>query len=509
MGIFKQFLSTDVTVVPFIVNKSFTFTGFAEITGSGIDFLSGNNIPDYSNPSSSLLTGVINTGSYQKSVFNSIKQLYYTNYLNNNEFILNIFKNKQFVNDNDDIGIDSYYVNSNPISNFYSETIDGYLFCNIFDFSNTTFGPSTTQMWLIQATKKSYYSPFTYNTSTISKQTPPQFITNFSGEMNITLTISKISNIQSKPSKFGIIKNGELVYTSPSYIINNESFSISLDLNVNSGDILKFGIITDESNVVNNPRFSSPIRLILTRKPGSSNILVTNSNKNIIESDKDTNLISRFYNYEDFTNYNILSSNNTNWYNIQASSSRYFPNYEYSRMRVWSIPKELYGDYINPRSTNYRFWTGVSYFSGTDDGDGYLTSLSGIRIGVINYQHGLLMIPISSSNNIISQSAALWTNMSDIHQPTMSFQSTRTIYETQYKCTIRPDEFNFSLNPSLISGSTDGTPYNFVTSSYFSPYVTTVGLYDNNQELLAVAKLAKPLPTSATTDTTILVNIDR
>ena len=128
MGIFKQFLSIDVTVVPFIVNKSFTFTGFAEITGSGIDFLSGNNIPDYSNPSSSLLTGVINTGSYQKSVFNSIKQLYYTNYLNNNEFILNIFKNKQFVNDNDDIGIDSYYVNSNPISNFYSETIDGIYF---------------------------------------------------------------------------------------------------------------------------------------------------------------------------------------------------------------------------------------------------------------------------------------------------------------------------------------------------------------------------------------------
>jgi hypothetical protein len=91
---------------------------------------------------------------------------------------------------------------------------------------------------------------------------------------------------------------------------------------------------------------------------------------------------------------------------------------------------------------------------------------------------------------------------------TCSFQSSRTIFETQYKCTIRPDEFTFSLNPSLISGSTEGTVYSFVTCSYFSPYVTTVGLYDEAQNLLAVGKLSQPLPTSATTDTTILVNID-
>ena len=34
-------------------------------------------------------------------------------------------------------------------------------------------------------------------------------------------------------------------------------------------------------------------------------------------------------------------------------------------------------------------------------------------------------------------------------------------------------------------------------------------MYDNNHNLLAVGKLAKTLPTSRTTDTTILVNIDR
>ena len=54
-----------------------------------------------------------------------------------------------------------------------------------------------------------------------------------------------------------------------------------------------------------------------------------------------------------------------------------------------------------------------------------------------------------------------------------------------------------------------GELYDFATGSFFAPYVTTVGLYDGSYNLLAVGKLAKPLPTSRTTDTTILVNFDK
>ena len=91
----------------------------------------------------------------------------------------------------------------------------------------------------------------------------------------------------------------------------------------------------------------------------------------------------------------------------------------------------------------------------------------------------------------------------------IKFQSTVTIYESQYKCTLRQNEFNFSQNPTLISGSLNsGIIYDFATDSYFTPYITTVGLYNNNYELIAVAKLSQPLPTSAVTDTTILVNLD-
>ena len=92
---------------------------------------------------------------------------------------------------------------------------------------------------------------------------------------------------------------------------------------------------------------------------------------------------------------------------------------------------------------------------------------------------------------------------------TCSFSSSLTIYETQYKCTARENEFNFSQNPSILSGSSNEVLYNFATGSYFTPYVTTIGLYDEFQNLLAVGKLSQPLPLSPVTDTTILVNIDR
>ena len=66
-----------------------------------------------------------------------------------------------------------------------------------------------------------------------------------------------------------------------------------------------------------------------------------------------------------------------------------------------------------------------------------------------------------------------------------------------------------SSNNWFYHTSTSNRPYDFATGSYFSPYVTTIGMYNEQYELLAVGKLAQPLPTSQTTDTTILVNIDR
>ena len=199
---------------------------------------------------------------------------------------------------------------------------------------------------------------------------------------------------------------------------------------------------------------------------------------------------------------------------------KYFPTGSNSVIGVLSIPSRLFGDYIQPNSFNWIAESGSIY----DDGEGNLIlSSTGEICGNIFYYHGIAVL---TSDSVITDTDTYGTgiygtavyslgdanfidNFITSSNTTCSFSSSYSIYETQYKCTLRESEFNFSLNPSLISGSTDGTVYDFVTGSYFSPYVTTVGLYDENQNLLAIGKLSQPLPTSPTTDTTILINLDR
>ena len=49
----------------------------------------------------------------------------------------------------------------------------------------------------------------------------------------------------------------------------------------------------------------------------------------------------------------------------------------------------------------------------------------------------------------------------------------------------------------------------FATGSDFMPYVTTVGIYNDNNELLLVGKFAQPIQMSSVTDTTFVVRYDQ
>lgn len=89
----------------------------------------------------------------------------------------------------------------------------------------------------------------------------------------------------------------------------------------------------------------------------------------------------------------------------------------------------------------------------------------------------------------------------------IGFKNEHIIYENEIRCKIGENEFNISTNPTITTDNS-GSLRDFATSSFFAPYVTTVGLYNERNELLVVAKLAKPLPLSSTTDTTIVVRYD-
>ena len=93
---------------------------------------------------------------------------------------------------------------------------------------------------------------------------------------------------------------------------------------------------------------------------------------------------------------------------------------------------------------------------------------------------------------------------------TFSFKNTHLIFENEFKCTVEEDEFNFTLNPTArkYKSINRGELANFATGSNFKPYVTTIGLYNEEGELLVVGKLAQPVRMSDETDTTFIVRYD-
>jgi hypothetical protein len=206
-----------------------------------------------------------------------------------------------------------------------------------------------------------------------------------------------------------------------------------------------------------------------------------------------------------------------NYLSTTLNPNRYFPTGLGEKIGVISIPSNLFGEYLKPGTV--RISNGTTTF--IDDGEGNMISGS-LKYGDVIYEHGIIILTSNGVSGSFGYGAGVYgsgiyglssidyissfTTGSNI---TCSFESTITLYESQYKCTIRENEFNFTQNPTVVSGSMNsGVIYDFATGSYFSPYVTTVGLYNNNYELIAVGKLAQPLPTSAVTDTTILVNLD-
>jgi hypothetical protein len=216
-----------------------------------------------------------------------------------------------------------------------------------------------------------------------------------------------------------------------------------------------------------------------------------------------------------------VASHSFNYYEqttLFNADYRNLPTQGYSP-NIVSIPRALFGTTIQPGTVALK-WSGRIDFirtSGTfvDDGEGglYLSGSSPKSyIGDIVYPHGIAVITGG-------QYTTVGIN-------TVTFNSSQPIYTYNYHCKIRESECNFTYNPSALSGSlktiydnsrnvystsgsvSDGVLKNNVTGSSFQPYITTVGLYNDANELIAVGKMGQPVPKPANTEMTIIVKID-
>lgn len=76
----------------------------------------------------------------------------------------------------------------------------------------------------------------------------------------------------------------------------------------------------------------------------------------------------------------------------------------------------------------------------------------------------------------------------------LNFKNIHKIYEYEVLCKLKESDFNMTLNPTARVGNNEDSqePKSFVTGSW-TPYITTIGLYNERYQLLAVAKLARPM----------------
>ncbi len=145
--------------------------------------------------------------------------------------------------------------------------------------------------------------------------------------------------------------------------------------------------------------------------------------------------------------------------------------------------------------------------------------------GLIFYQAGVVVLP-ASTDNIGDLDAAQWASNLETREAIMTgstmdafadgmihriqnieFNNTTELNSTIYFCRASHNEFNYSSNATYLTGSKVQVKANDLMMPPRS-YITTVGLYSADNELLAVAKLSEPLRKDPSSEVTLRVRLD-
>ena len=166
---------------------------------------------------------------------------------------------------------------------------------------------------------------------------------------------------------------------------------------------------------------------------------------------------------------------------------------------VISIPQQKYGEGLKMGSVELQYGT----ITVTDDSNSNLIDSASNHKGNVYYDRGLIVL----TKDIVEDTT--------IESFELSYRSTMTIYENEVFLSVNENEFNVSQNPSAYDGTnkiklktiqSTIEPTKFggfgeydysssvdTTGSYLAPFITTIGLYDNELNMVAVCKLPKPI----------------
>lgn len=149
--------------------------------------------------------------------------------------------------------------------------------------------------------------------------------------------------------------------------------------------------------------------------------------------------------------------------------------------------------------------TGTGYSTSSGSYGLFLPDIATIILNPLALSQSINLTPSRSSDSDGLNIQRLFAAVSGA----ASFQinSEETVTSDYVFVRARNSEFNYTENPSFISGSTGDVIFSSLINSP-QTYVTTVGFYNDNSELLAVAKLSKPLTKDFTKEALFRVKLD-
>ena len=229
---------------------------------------------------------------------------------------------------------------------------------------------------------------------------------------------------------------------------------------------------------------------------------------------------------------------------------------------VISVPQQYYGECIQPSSVRITDNSTDSTYILQDDGRGNIydveysssyadrtpnAKMSGSVIGNVFYNDGLIVITDTGSYTTVGTKTGA-------DGFTLQFNATQTIYEREYVCVVGENEFQHTTNKSLKVGYSssfdmgifkptpftntidDKFPYSMIgyathsynvtptiknqaydigtkligeaTHSEFATYITNIGLYNSERELLAIGTTGRPIKNDKELSLTFVVRFD-
>jgi hypothetical protein len=271
---------------------------------------------------------------------------------------------------------------------------------------------------------------------------------------------------------YGHIKgSGSLYYNasvpgaSPSKTVYGQYRSLVLE---DENSVFKFGEVEQEYfYAINVSRARYKEKLL----PGSLNLELTSGSNTLYLTDNSQNVTLPTY-YGTQRAYQVVSGSNGSAYNSSTNGTGY------------TAASGSYGIFLPDISTILLNGKALD-LSGANGGINLSTNLSANVDG----------------QNVLKLYATLVSGSS------FKLNSEETITSDFVFVRSRNAEFNYSTNPSFISGSTGEVIYPYFINSP-QVYPTTVGLYNDANELLAVAKLSRPLQKNFTKEALVRVKLD-